>query len=282
MSDVTLEVTPDTSMEYNWDTIQAQIKDLDISGVQWAPDFVLQDFVFGMKKLIVVAQIIDNMVPSTTVLTEAMLKVAGIGGAEMTNIETAANDWAKQDKKDAAKAAAAGQPSKKKKKKKSKKEAVRVIDDKMLKVAADKIIVQVKEAEYYVTGVPDVDGSGQTDTTREHLEAVVSQVRAKNANVTLMLVTAGKTNVTVLVSVPEANAEKVNATEWLNSTQVKGEGDAQTAFGALPCSIDDDMFPIKVKDIVCAEAFLHLKKLGAIKDESDDELYTFGDGADGY
>jgi translation elongation factor EF-1beta len=299
-SDVVIEVTPDTSIEdldwdTQWDVVQQSIRDVKIEGLRWAKDFALQDFVFGMKKLLVVCQIIDSKVESTAPVVERLLQIRGVGGAEMLTIETAGADWdqneldeknakKKQGKKEKAAPAegAAGEaaaPSKKAAKKAAKKEdekeEERVIDEDMMKKDADKAALQCKESAVFVTGCNLSDGSGASDLTREQLTAIMTMVHEKAPDTVLMLTSAGKTRVSALIVVPAAKKGTLKAVDWLASTQlvpVGANGDDE-AYGEYPCAAEKDEFPIKVKDVVNTQAFGFLKTAGLIQEESDDEVY---------
>lgn len=69
--------------------------------------------------------------------------------------------------------------------------------------------------------VNELDGSGQTDVTREHLAAVAAQVRAKTPDIVLMLSAAGSSKVSVLASVSEAKKGKCSAKAWVESTLIE-------------------------------------------------------------
>jgi len=313
-SDVVIEVTPDTTNEdldwdKHWDVIQQSIRDIKIEGLWWAKDFALQDFVYGLKKLLVVCQIIDSKVESTAPIVEAISKVPGVGGAEMLNIETAGADW-EQNELDAknkaakeaqqAEAAPAAEPaaqaegaapekaqSKKQakkaaKKKEDEKEEERVIDQQMLKADADKAALQCKESAIFVAGCNASDGSGASDLTREQLAQIMTWVHEKAPDTTLMLTTAGKTRVGALVVVAAAKKGTFKATDWLSATQLVpvGPQSDDEAYGEYACAAEKDEFPIKVKDVVNSQAFTFLKTAGLIQDESEDENYDVEEGGD--
>jgi len=310
-SDVVIEVTPDTSdEELNWDThwdvIQQSIRDLKIEGLRWAKDFALQDFVFGMKKLLVVCQIIDSKVESTAPVVEALLKIPGVGGAEMLTIETAGADWdqneldeinaakkkgkEKKEKPEKAAPAEGAAPSKKAAKKAEKaakkedeKEEERVVDEDMMKKDADKAALQCKESAVFVTGCNLSDGSGASDLSRDQLTQIMTMVHAKAPDTVLMLTSAGKTRVSALVVVPPAKKGTLKAAEWLSSTQLvpSGANGEDEAYGEYECAAEKDEFPIKIKDVVNSQAFNFLKTAGLIQDESDDEVYGDDDGPAG-
>jgi len=314
-SDVVIEVTPDTSNEEldwdkHWDVIQQSIRDLKIEGLRWAKDFALQDFVYGLKKLLVVCQIIDSKVESTAPVVEKILTIPGVGGAEMLSIETAGSDWDQNEldeknaaaKKAAAEAAGAEAPaadaggeakpqSKKAAKKAAKKkggegdekEDERVIDEQMLKADADKAAIQCKESGgYFVAGCNQSDGSGGSDLTREQLTQIVTWVHDKAPDTILMVTTAGKTRVAALVAVPASKRGSFKATDWLSATQAVpvGPQSDDEAYGEYICAPEKDEFPIKIKDVVNSQAFTFLKAAGLVKEESDDENYDVEEGGD--
>jgi hypothetical protein len=305
-SDVVIEVTPDTSNEEldwdkHWDVIQQSIRDIKIEGLRWAKDFALQDFVYGLKKLLVVCQIIDSKVESTAPVVEKILTIPGVGGAEMLTIETAGSDWdqneldeknakAKKEKQEkaAAKPQAEGAPSKKAAKKAAKKEdekeEERVIDEDMLKKDADKAALSCKESAVFVTGCNLSDGSGASDLSREQIAQIMTMVHEKAPDTVLMITSAGKTKVSALVVVPPNKKGTLKALDWLTATQlvpVGPQGDDE-AYGEYPCAAEKDEFPIKVKDVVNSQAFSFLKTAGLIRDESEDENYDVEEGAGDY
>jgi len=292
-SDVVIEVTPDTSNEEldwdkHWDVIQQNIHDIKIEGLRWAKDFALQDFVYGMKKLLVVCQIIDSKVESTAPVVAKILEIPGVGGAEMLTIETAGSDWdqneldeknakakqakqqqgeegAKQSKKAAKKAA----------KKEDEKEEERVVDEDMMKKDADKAALSCKDSAVFVAGCNLSDGSGASDLTREQLTQIMTMVHDKSPDTVLMLTSSGKTRVAALVVVPPNKKGTLKALDWLVSTQLVPVGPASDdeAYGEYVCAAEKDEFPIKVKDVVNSQAFTFLKAAGLIQDESEDEIY---------
>jgi len=291
-SDVVIEVTPDTSNEEldwdtHWDVIQQNIRDLKIEGLRWAKDFALQDFVYGMKKLLVVCQIIDSKVESTAPVVAKILQIPGVGGAEMLTIETAGSDWDQNEldeknakaKKEAAAAGGEKQPSKKAAKKAAKKEDEkedeRAIDEDMMNKDADKAALQCKESAVFVAGCPLSDGSGASDLTREQLTQIMTLIHSKSADTVLLLSTAGRTRVGGLIVVPESKKGTLKAIDWLSSTQLVpiGPQSDDEAYGEYVCAAEKDEFPIKIKDVINSQAFSFLKTAGLIQDESDDEVY---------
>jgi len=271
-SDVVIDCTPGEP-DREWDDIKKDIFVLDLNGVMWAQDFVLQDFVYGLKKLSVVCQINDAECPSTSVIVEALLEIPGIGGAEMVSIQTAANDWGNKPKPKAAKGGGGG--SKAKKEKGAKKEAEKpalVVTQKEIDVAASKIAIAAAEAEFFVAGVADMDRSAQLNITVAQLEAVRDLVHAKLPALNLMIVAAGSSQVTVFAQVVDA---RISAAEWVKQTAIgaAGAGDANKASLIHDCDPDNDEFAIKLKDVASANAFAYLKKQGVLDDGSEEVLY---------
>jgi len=264
LSDVIIEVTPDTEIDpFDWEEVKKDIADILIDGVLWPQsDFTLQDFVFGLKKLIVICQIMDARIPSTSVVVDALKQVRGVGGAEMVSIECAAVDWEAEktgrkgtkkpkltaeqeaEQKAAAAEAAAAKGGKKgkggndggkkkggaekaegggkKKGKEAAEPAARLVTKQMIDKDAKKIIEAAKDSTFFVASVPEMDGSAQTDVSIENLQEALKQVRAKLPNVGLMLVAAGSTTVTILADLPAAQSATVSASDWVASTGVAG------------------------------------------------------------
>jgi translation elongation factor EF-1beta len=300
LSDVVFDITPDTSVEYDWEQVQKDIADIFLEGVIWAGDFVLVPFVFGLQKLIVVSQIMDAKVPTTSVIVEAILSVNGVGGCEMVTIECAGADWSAgghgrkgttappKAKGGAAVAAPDAKASKKSKKKKGKKadDGPRLCTPEMIKKDADKIAVCTKESDYYVCSVPEMDGSAQTNVTVEQLTECIKQIRVKCPNVALMLVAGGSSNLTCVADVPADKQGKINATDWVAAVEefsAVAQGDANTACAEFVCDPEKGEFPIKMKDTTSASAFAYLKKMKVLDDGEEEVFYAMpDDGEEGY
>lgn len=290
LSDVVFDITPDTSVEYDWEVIQKDIADIFLEGVLWAGDFVLVPFVFGLQKLIVVSQIMDAKVPTTSVIVEAILSVNGVGGCEMVTIECSGANWeegghgrkgtkAPPKAKGAADAAPAAKASKKSKKKKGKKEddGPRLCTPEMITKDATKIAICTKESDYYVCSVPEMDGSAQTNVTVEQLTECLTQIRVKCPDVAIMLVAGGSSNLTCIADVPASKQGKINATDWVKAVEEfsgVAKGDANSATAEFVCDPDKGEFPIKMKDTTSASAFAYLKKMKVLDDGEEEVFYS--------
>lgn len=294
-SDVYIEVMPDTEVEdFSWDNIEKDVRAMRINGLLWAAGaFAQVDFVFGLKKMLVVCQIVDNMVESTAPVVEAIKKIKGVSECEMVSIQTAQDDWDPENKRsmiagaasqaasDKKKGGKKGGDGKKKDKKGKKQEGPRTVTDDMIKQSAQKICVAAKEAEYYVAGVTECDGSGQTDVSKEQFLKVDKIVREKVPDCVLFYIGAGNTAVTALVTVPAAKKGKVDAIAFLNSTMVPADAKESTtecAYGAYKCDAEKGDFPIKIKDQVNGMAFQYLRSSGLLVESDDDgEDYFLSD-----
>lgn len=281
-SDVVIEVTLDTEVEATWDEIEAGIKEIDLNGVMWPKQkFGLVDFVFGMKKMIVICQIVNAEVESTSIIVEAMKEVKGIGEANMVNIETAADDWGNKPR---SKKQKQQQQSKKKGKKNKKKKApaVRTVTPEFIAKDANLIKLQAKEATFYVAGCPAMDGSGQTNVTPEQLAELAGQVRAKFPGLGLMIVSAGSSEVTCYCQTPEGCG--LAASDWASTAMsgAKATGDANAAFVTKVCDPEQDEFCIKIKDNVSSSAFAALRKAGVLEEASEEEFYAAPGDEEGY
>jgi len=289
-SDVIIECTPDTSIEYDWEQVKKDAADILLDGVRWGMEFSLVPFVFGIQKLVIVCQIMDAMVPTTTVITEALMTVKGIGGAEMVSIETAGVDWEAEGtgrigtKRVAIKGGKA--EGKKSKKSKKSKEAPkeRVVTPEAIKKDAAKIHIAAKESDWFVANVPECDGSAQTNVSIAQLQDVLKEVRTKLPDVGILIIAAGRTKLSCLASIPPAQRGKgVACQEWIKSLLVfpEAKGDANEAGAELDCDPDKDEFPIKMKDSTAGNAFAFLKKLKFLDEGSEDEFYDMP-GEEGY
>mmetsp|Transcript_2252 Transcript_2252/g.2639 ORF Transcript_2252/g.2639 Transcript_2252/m.2639 type:complete len:352 (+) Transcript_2252:27-1082(+) len=281
-SDVTIEVTLDTEVEATWDQIKADIRKIDLHAVMWPPlprKFGLVDFVFGMKKLIVMCQIVNAEVPATAPIVDAIKEVKGVGEANMVNIETAADNWGNKPKSKKNKGGKGGNKGKKGKKGKKKPAGPSIAE--LTAKDVTKVSLLAKEASFYVAGCSNLDGSGQRDVTPEQLRELATKVRAKLPMLGLMLVSAGSSEVTAFAMVPKGSA--LNATEWAAAALGSGKasGDASSGYITKVCDPDQDEFCIKVKDFVSANAFAFLRKAGVLEEASEDEFFG-GDDEEGY
>jgi hypothetical protein len=111
----------------------------------------------------------------------------------------------------------------------------------------------------------------------EYLEAAAEAAQAKAVNSAILIICADANKVCAIAVIGKEKSGTISAIDWLNSTQVKGEGDADKAKGVLPCDISKDQFPLKIKDQVNSEAFAFLRKNDLLPkaESSDDEAPAF-------
>eukprot|EP00013_Stygamoeba_regulata_P021363 CAMPEP_0177660506 /NCGR_PEP_ID=MMETSP0447-20121125/18082_1 /TAXON_ID=0 /ORGANISM="Stygamoeba regulata, Strain BSH-02190019" /LENGTH=159 /DNA_ID=CAMNT_0019165587 /DNA_START=30 /DNA_END=509 /DNA_ORIENTATION=+ len=110
-----------------------------------------------------------------------------------------------------------------------------------------------------------------------YLELAAEAAQSKATNAGIMIIAADNKNVLAMAVIGKDKAGATSALDWLNSTQVKGEGDADKAKGVLVCDKDNGQFPMKIKDQVNSEAFAFLRKHDLLPkpESSDDEAPAF-------
>lgn len=128
------------------------------------------------------------------------------------------------------------------------------------------------KAEFYVS---DVDLDDQISDVILAAESVRKTLGKNKAG--FMIISAGVTNLIVIVDIPPSDEKKLLAKVWLTEA-LKGISnenldDATDEFAKANIKIDS---PFKLKDAVRATAFAYLRKCGLLdEEESEEEVFDF-------
>jgi hypothetical protein len=138
-----------------------------------------------------------------------------------------------------------------------------------MKMTVSKILGM--EANIFVTGVPDLDGSGDNDVSLDTLLEIAKTVTDNKPTASFMLVVAGKSECSALCY--EATSSNINGCAWLTKTGMTTIRplSPNVTYGSI---VSDST--IKMKDQVISLAFSYLKSVG-LYEEEEDVTYELGD-----
>ena len=133
-------------------------------------------------------------------------------------------------------------------------------------------LIKSNKAEYYITDTDLGDNSNDVLSAAKNVNKSLGKFKSA-----FMILSAGKTKLTVVVYVPNELSDKIDLNEWTRKSLIGLTTASQVMEDMYVITTIESDRPFKLIDTVRGNGFAHLNRTGCIEEESSEEFVGFDD-----